>query len=275
MLLLSEPSSARLALLGVPLFVATLALLSPAWLVVGRIYPGRNVFFARWGFSHLLRVVALGVGIHFALNGLLPIGWTGAHPLLEACIRIAIVLGGMSGLCAYFAGRLEPEGARTLGLQQDGQVAAAASGLFLYLATLPGVAGLALVSPWILEQAGSAWEIQSFMPQFLELEGAEVWLAAFLMVLVVPLFEEAIFRGFLQPLLVQNLREVLGVGVTSFLFALLHGESMFLPIFGLSIVLGATKLRTQRLFAVWLIHAFHNGLALLLYTSFPALRELL
>ncbi len=42
--------------------------------------------------------------------------------------------------------------------------------------------------------------------------------------------------------------------------AALHGPSAFLPIFGLSLVLGAVMLRTQRLVAAWGIHALHNGI---------------
>ena len=37
-------------------------------------------------------------------------------------------------------------------------------------------------------------------------------------------------------------------------------ESSFLPIFALSLVLGAVMLRTQRIFAAWAVHAAHNGL---------------
>jgi len=33
-----------------------------------------------------------------------------------------------------------------------------------------------------------------------------------------------------------------------------------MPIFGIALVLGGVMLRTQRLLAVWAIHALHNGL---------------
>jgi len=88
-------------------------------------------------------------------------------------------------------------------------------------------------------------------------------------VAVIPLFEEVMFRGFLQPLLVQNLGDRGGVALTSFVFALLHGASSILPIFGLSLVLGGIMLRTQRLAAPWAVHALHNGLMLVLLFLFP------
>src|SRR5262249_42104447 len=56
---------------------------------------------------------------------------------------------------------------------------------------------------------------------------------------------------------------------TSFVFAALHGSGAFLPIFALSLVLGGTMLRTQRLFAVWTVHAAHNGLMFLVLYSMP------
>ena len=82
-----------------------------------------------------------------------------------------------------------------------------------------------------------------------------------------PLLEEVLFRGFLQPLLVQNFRDKGGIVLTSALFAVMHGTSAFLPIFGLSLILGAVMLRTQRLTAVWAIHALHNGLQVALLLS--------
>ena len=70
------------------------------------------------------------------------------------------------------------------------------------------------------------------------------------------------FRSFLQPVLVRRFGDKAGVVLAALLFAAVHGISPFLPIFGLALVLGSVMLRTQRLSAVWAIHALHNGLML-------------
>lgn len=85
-----------------------------------------------------------------------------------------------------------------------------------------------------------------------------------LAVLVVPLFEEVIFRGFLLELLVDKWGRFAGVVLSSWLFAILHGIVPFLPIFVLALALATIKLRTRSLLAVWLIHAVHNGVQVLL-----------
>ena len=87
------------------------------------------------------------------------------------------------------------------------------------------------------------------------------------MIVVLPFFEELIFRGFLQPLLVQNLGDRGGVFLTSLVFALPHGDSAFLPIFGLALLLGSLKLRTQRLSAPFAVHALHNAIVFALLGS--------
>ena len=52
-----EVGTARVALTGAVLLAVTLALLPPFWLVVRRVFPGRNVFFARWGFVDVAKVL--------------------------------------------------------------------------------------------------------------------------------------------------------------------------------------------------------------------------
>ncbi len=100
-------------------------------------------------------------------------------------------------------------------------------------------------------------------------------MAAIFAVGLQPLLEEIIFRGFLQPLFVQNFGAIGGIGATSFLFAAVHGGSAFLPIFLLSTMIGAVMLRTQRLTAAWLLHALNNGTMLALMAWSPDSLDLL
>jgi uncharacterized protein len=87
--------------------------------------------------------------------------------------------------------------------------------------------------------------------------------------LVLPLFEELLFRGFLQPLLVQNLHDRAGLVLTALCFALLHGVEAGVPIFGFALILGGLMLRTQRLAACWSVHALHNALVFAIVFWYP------
>lgn len=267
-----EVGSLRVAITGAVLALVTLALLPPFWLVVRRIFPGRNVFFARWGFLDVVRVILIGMLASILAGPLC--GWI-ETPLVRGLAAMLVIFGLMSAWCVRIAIRSEPSGARALGFEPGKFARACAAGIFLYIATLPGVFGLSLMAPWLVEIGGGVWEIQAMLPDFLELEGGAKVFAILSMVLLVPFFEELLFRGFLQPLLVQNLREPGGIVLTSLIFAVLHEGSMFLPIFGLSLVLGVIKLRTQRVLASWCVHATHNAIVLGLFNFSPEIRSAL
>jgi len=267
-----EVGTLRVALTGAVLVAVTLALLPPFWLVVRRIFPGRNVFFARWGFIDVARVILVGVVAAFIAAAVL----AGIESqLLQGLAATVLIFASMSAMCARIAVRTEPSGLRALGFESGKAARSIGTGLFLYIATLPGIVGLSLMAPWFVEIGGGVWEVQSMLPEFIELSTSAKVGAVLAMVLLIPLFEEVLFRGFLQPLLVQNLREPGGIALTSLIFAALHGESMFLPVFGLSVVLGVVKLRTQRLGASWCVHAAHNAIVLGLYSYSAGLRSVL
>jgi membrane protease YdiL (CAAX protease family) len=164
---------------------------------------------------------------------------------------------------------MDPDGARSLGLWRGGQARAAGAGVLAYELCLPSLFGLSLLWPWIYARLGGEVAAQVFFGEFESASGASLWALVLVVVALQPLLEELIFRAFLQPLLVQNLGDRGGLALTSVLFALLHGPGFFLPIFALSLLLGALKLRTQRLAASWAVHAVHNGLMVALALSGP------
>lgn len=83
-------------------------------------------------------------------------------------------------------------------------------------------------------------------------------------VILGPLFEEIVFRGFVQPLLVGKSGEMLGVVLTSGLFSLLHGAQnewlwqYLLLLFLVGLVLGSVKQRTGSTTASFLLHMAYN-----------------
>lgn len=261
------------AVLGLILLVATLTLV-PACVSLARwIDPGRRVFFARWGFSHLVVLAAVFLLSQYLVALLLPLG-PGSDGL-GLLLRGALAFAPAGWACYALARRTEPEPLRALGLELRGATRGILCGAACYVVFLPGLYGLALLWPWVLERAGHSFEVQEVLQGILALEGASLALALVLAVAVLPFFEELIFRGFIQPLLVQNLREVGGVVVTSALFAGLHGISAAGPVFGLSLLLGALMLRSRRLWAPWAAHALHNGLMLGILLWVPGAQEFL
>jgi membrane protease YdiL (CAAX protease family) len=134
-------------------------------------------------------------------------------------------------------------------------------GLLAYFVSLPGLLGLMQMTPWIMSRLGIEFETPAYAELFSSVSGPRLVGLLLLAVVVQPFFEELLFRGFLQPVLVARTGPAIGIGLTSALFASMHGVH-FLPIFGFSILLGGLGYRTRRLAACVGVHALHNALEL-------------
>ena len=242
------------AWLGLMLLAAGLALAPVATFLVRSLIPERRVFFARWGFSHVVQVVAATVLFFYAAK-FLPLG---SNPLALLGVQV-LVFTGSCLVCWQFAKRCEVIGGRALGFPVGRDGRALGAGVVTYLFVMPVVLGAALLWPTLLDFLGGSPAPQAVMQTMLALEGADIVIGLLIAIAIQPLLEEILFRGFLQPLLVQNLSDRGGVIATSVLFALLHGPSAFLPVFVLSLALGGVMLRTRRISAAWLVHALHNA----------------
>ena len=96
-----------------------------------------------------------------------------------------------------------------------------------------------------------------------------LWITAFLAVIVAPLVEETIFRGMLYP----AMRDAAGGGrraawiaaiIVSAIFAAFHGHApSFLPLFALAMVLTFVFEKTNSLSTVVLAHAFFNAASMI------------
>lgn len=81
---------------------------------------------------------------------------------------------------------------------------------------------------------------------------------------IAPLFEEIIFRGVLLPVLARDYGKIIGILISSFVFALAHlSLNEFPPLFVLGIGLASTRLISGRLFSSVVMHSFWNGLTFL------------
>lgn len=263
-------------LLGALLVLAGAALWPLAAWALRRVHPGRNVVFARHGFSHVV-VVALVVVAGLAVAGPLVAllrERAGASDLLASLLAGGFAFALGAAWIVRTQVRLDPDGWRALGLRPGtNHATAVAGGLGAWFVALPSIFGLGLVWLALSRHFGFEDPLQPVAKSFLALPAGERAGPLVVGILVMPLLEEIVFRAFLQPLFVQNLRERAGIAATAIVFGALHGPTAFLQVTGLAIVLGAVMLRTQSLLAVWAMHAAHNGLMLWLMYNVPSMRR--
>lgn len=265
-----EPVSSAAAAQGMALVAFGLAVAPLAAWAARRLFPGRNVFFARWGFSHVAIVLAFTAVLLFGARLALSAVEVSELSATGALVLQSVLFLPVAALVFAIAGARDPDGWRSLGLHRGRWGRAMGVGALAYVVAAPAMVGLQACWHWLLDRYGIEYSAQHLVEQARALDGADLAVFAVLAVLVAPFFEELLFRAFLQPLLVQNLGDRGGVAVTAFLFALMHGSlAAFTPIFALGLVLGMVMLRTQRLAAPWTLHALHNGLTLWMLTAFP------
>ena len=244
---------------GCVLIVAGLALLPVARAVVDRIAPRRTPIVPRWGAGHAVGAFLVGVAALLAASQVLP-----GDGLFDGLYRAMLSLAAVSLAACVFVWRLHPDGLAALGMDSGGNLRSMLAGATGYALLFPGVFGLTVLWPHLGPLVGIEVRTQAVLDSILALEGVDLGRAFVIAVLVQPLLEETVFRGFLQPLLVRSLGGVGGVAVTSLIFARLHGVEALLPLFALSLVLGWLQLRTQRITAAWVVHGQHNACTLAL-----------
>lgn len=92
--------------------------------------------------------------------------------------------------------------------------------------------------------------------------GYEYFLAFFTLVIVAPVSEEVLFRGYLLGKLRKYLPIWASILITSLLFALVHfAWNVGVDVFALSIVLSLLRIHTGRLWPSILLHMIKNGIA--------------
>jgi len=198
------------------------------------------------------------------LTRVLPGGGTSA-----LLVRQALAWLPAAGYLFFVARRQHPEGVQALGLDATRAPEAVSLALLFVVGSLPVLWGSLVAWPAVCEWLGIGPPPEDLGRAIASLEGGAFWAGLVFAVVVMPFFEELAFRGFLQPLLVQNVGPYAGVGLTSLVFAALHGGYAFGPIFVLSLVLGVIMWRTRRLVAPWLVHAVYNGTTLLILIQNP------
>ena len=199
--------------------------------------------------------------------------WSGAAELDLESLGVIPALGlsaasqGLAVAVVVVLALRREHGVATLGLRDLTPGARGAFAGACYLLSIPTLMGLGALTAAIFAAQGAGPPVQDVAVLVEEGLSESPLLIGALVALVIPLLEEILFRGFLLELLVSRAGVTVGVVVSSALFALLHGLSASLPIFGLALVLAAVKLRTRSLGAAWAVHALHNGATTLLITG--------
>lgn len=182
------------------------------------------------------------------------------HTLLVAMPATVFVQAATGGLILALAARA-PRGFAALGLRGGQMPWALGYAAAKYVGAGPFLFALMAASPLFLERVlGIPHEPQDVALLIAGATDFERVLVPLFAALLIPLLEELMFRGFLQNALESLLGAAPAVVLTSVAFAALHGASAFIPIFGLSVLLGVVMLRTRRLAACWFVHGLHNGL---------------
>lgn len=257
---------------GVALIALGFAVAPLAQAVMFRLQPSRRVFFARWGFSHMLAAALAAAVAFFIGEAVVPVSAPFDGPLRPMLLSQMAFAGAL--IAAVFATRSkQPEGWRALGFpsktrgDRSNEFGRSAFLALVALAgAIPTITGLSLVWPVLLDALGATAEAGAIgaWPEF---SGGGLILAYALALVVAPTLEEVFYRGFLQPLFIQNFSEVGGILVVALLFAAVHGVGPFLPLLGVGVMLGVIKLRTQRIVPCILAHAAYNGLVLALHAA--------
>lgn len=145
-------------------------------------------------------------------------------------------------------------------------------GVKRYAITLPVIILAGFVINLISSYYGQAPQMQEIVQWVLEEKSVFVLGSLiFFGVVVAPVMEEIMFRGFLQPALKNSLGRRYAITITASLFAAVHMDIFaFLQIFILGMLLGYLYEKTQTLVASIVVHILHNSLTLvfLLYFKF-------
>ena len=127
----------------------------------------------------------------------------------------------------------------------------------------------------LVESLGHRVEPQELLVTFVSggLAESVFWTQVILAVILAPVCEEIVFRGYLFRALATTL-PIWGTQlVTATLFGLVHGVGHALPIGVLSLLFGYLRQRYGSLWPSILAHSVHNGVTLLLACSWPSLLD--
>ncbi|MFN3532924.1 MAG: lysostaphin resistance A-like protein [Candidatus Brocadia sp.] len=143
-------------------------------------------------------------------------------------------------------------------------------GIKRYLITLPLIILAGFVINLISSYYGQTPEMQDVVRWVLEEKSLFILVCLIVFgIVIAPLIEEIMFRGFLQPALKNSLGRRYAIVASASLFAAVHMDIFaFFQIFILGMLLGYLYEKTQTLVASVMVHILHNSLTLVFLLYF-------
>lgn len=143
-------------------------------------------------------------------------------------------------------------------------------GIKRYLITLPLIMLAGFIINLISGYFGQNPEMQDVVRWVLEEKSLFVLVSLiFFGIVIAPVIEEIMFRGFLQPALKNFFGGRYAIVLSASLFAGVHMDIFaFFQIFILGMLLGYLYEKTQTLVASIIVHVLHNSLTLVFFTVF-------
>jgi membrane protease YdiL (CAAX protease family) len=242
----------------------------------------------------VLTLPVIGLAAYRVKRG--PSPWTVADAVLAFCVLLWVALGpsvvilfGMAESMADLEANSSTPPANIVGpMLACSMLGSGTAALYGWLRAGPEALGVDRLSwSWVLGSAlltlplfGFFWALETMMvsigvepmPQLISLVIAEMdaGVSLLLMMLMVifgaPLFEEVVFRGFIQPALIRRTGVWVGLTLTAAVFALIHGPDLHAvgPVFVLGLTLGWLRQRTGTVTAPIILHILNNAGAMLL-----------
>lgn len=110
--------------------------------------------------------------------------------------------------------------------------------------------------------SGLKSQFESGLVESLSVDGIYSFVILFLSVVVfAAVFEEMLFRGFIQQSFENRISPAMAIALTAVMFSILHPFG-FLPILLLAVVLGFLSMASNSVFPAIVIHALNNGISL-------------
>ncbi len=188
--------------------------------------------------------------------------------------RLALQVGAAAVAAAVVLALMarRPEGVAALGLRGRRGPSALVVALAAWLAFYPVFVGVAWLNTQALTALGYEAALQEPLRLFLaDPEARTSPLAWGSIVLLLPAFEELIFRGGIYGALRRTLHPALAVAASALLFGLAHEPVAAAPAAALGVMLAILYERTGSLAAPLAFHALHNGVTLLVATLAPGM----
>lgn len=130
------------------------------------------------------------------------------------------------------------------------------------------ILGIALIMYWTV--SAIIGQPQNQMEVYKDLNILPLYISIIIFVILGPIFEELIFRGFMLKGMFKG-HLLIGYIVSSVLFGLSHGPSSigeFIIYFGIGLLFGALYLKTNRLEVAIIAHGLNNLVHILIYLVF-------